>query len=135
MPPEGYALRQELVALPLQYDSEGKLMLPPKSELRKLLGRSPDLADSLALAAWALDFESDEYDGPLICWPGPEDETIDIERLTKEDLQDWDPELREIMEMYDHRDDWDKPRGMSRGNHVPAVIEEIAPQLRQIAEG
>jgi len=35
LPPDSYALRQELVALPLQYDSEGRLLLPPKVDLRK----------------------------------------------------------------------------------------------------
>jgi hypothetical protein len=50
--------------LPLSYDSEGRLLLPPKSRssarpgeisIEKLLGRSPDRADSLALAVWMLD--------------------------------------------------------------------------------
>lgn len=62
-------LRQELAILPLQYDHEGQLFLPPKDArpsgtktgnidnqitLRSLLGRSPDRSDSLALAVYAL---------------------------------------------------------------------------------
>jgi hypothetical protein len=64
LPPDGHALRQELAILPLQYDSEGRLELPPKhgtssrageKTICQLLGRSPDRADSLVLAVWALD--------------------------------------------------------------------------------
>ena len=66
LPPDCQQLRQELVAIPLQYDSEGRMFLPPKDHntagphqgpsLRQILGgRSPDRADSLALAVWQLD--------------------------------------------------------------------------------
>ena len=55
-------LRAELAILPLLYDSEGRMRLPPKDKksetgepsLRQLLGRSPDRADSLVLAVHAL---------------------------------------------------------------------------------
>ena len=65
LPPDAVELRRELAVLPLEYDSEGKLVLPPKSatptsrtsmqvSIRSLLGRSPDRADSLVLAIQAL---------------------------------------------------------------------------------
>jgi hypothetical protein len=61
IPPDAHLLREELAILPLQYDQEGKMFLPPKDlrsndkqghelTLRKMLGRSPDRADSLVLA-------------------------------------------------------------------------------------
>lgn len=64
--PDAYELRQELAILPRQYDSEGKLWLPPKDPppnaseeakqacLRHKLGRSPDRADGLVLAYYAM---------------------------------------------------------------------------------
>jgi len=65
IPPESHLLRQELAILPLTYDSEGRLILPPKDpkaarltnqkSLREMLGRSPDYADSLVLATQSLD--------------------------------------------------------------------------------
>lgn len=64
LPPDAYLLREELGVLPLQYDSEGRLFLPPKDpgrakaagfvSIQSLLGRSPDRADSLVLAIFAL---------------------------------------------------------------------------------
>jgi hypothetical protein len=64
LPPTYQALRQELAVLPLMYDSEGRMYLPPKDDarakatgqvsIRQLLGRSPDRADSLVLAVHAL---------------------------------------------------------------------------------
>lgn len=67
IPNLAHELRQELAILPLQYDSEGKLYLPPKDRdaksahsssgkaksIREMLGRSPDRADSLVLATYA----------------------------------------------------------------------------------
>lgn len=56
------ALFQELTILPLKYDGEGKLYLISKDKdrptepcIRSMLGRSPDRADSLVLAIWAMD--------------------------------------------------------------------------------
>ena len=104
LPPLNAELRQELAVLPLQYDSEGRMFLPPKerrtnqavhqTSLRELLGRSPDRADSLALAAWALRQPSARMADPLIC------SSEDDERgpVTAEELADWAPELREIVE-------------------------------------
>jgi hypothetical protein len=40
----------ELTAIKFQYTSAGKLKLEPKEDMRKRLGRSPDLADALVLA-------------------------------------------------------------------------------------
>ncbi len=59
LPHNAHELRQELAILPLLYDGEGRMYLPPKDRtaansgqltLRSLLGRSPDRADSLVLA-------------------------------------------------------------------------------------
>ena len=54
IPPEYHEPRQELSSVPLQYDSEGRLLLPPKEKLRRQLGRSFDRADSRVLAIAAL---------------------------------------------------------------------------------
>ena len=61
-------LREELAVLPTLYDAEGRLYLPPKNRqrskktsansqptIREMIGRSPDRADSLALAVYARD--------------------------------------------------------------------------------
>lgn len=66
IPEELYQLREELACLPLWWDKEGKMFLPPKDRepdkkenpdaitIKKILGRSPDRADSLVLAVYAL---------------------------------------------------------------------------------
>lgn len=66
LPVELYELRRDLAIMPLMWDNEGKMFLPPKDRkstdkenkdlitIKKLLGRSPDRADSLVLAAFAL---------------------------------------------------------------------------------
>ena len=57
------ALRQQLAPIPIQYDGEGKIVLPPKYKkdrnstqitLTELIGHSPDEADALALAVYGL---------------------------------------------------------------------------------
>lgn len=61
LPPTDAKLKEELGCLPKLWDSEGKMFLPPKERqnnsvaktLREILGRSPDRADALALAAEA----------------------------------------------------------------------------------
>lgn len=53
-------LGNELSKIPLAFSSKGKIKIPDKDEIRKLLnGSSPDLADCMCLA-WAKD-ESEEY--------------------------------------------------------------------------
>lgn len=70
LPDSDHLLRQELAILPIMYDSDSRLVLPPKDRpsggasggsggskkvktIKEMLGgRSPDRADSLALAAW-----------------------------------------------------------------------------------
>lgn len=56
-------LRRQLAPLPLMYDGEGKMYLPPKDKpsvnytgltIRQILGCSPDEADSLVLATYGL---------------------------------------------------------------------------------
>ena len=66
IPEELYELRHELSIMPMWFDKEGKMFLPPKDKMpgtrenpneitiKKLLGRSPDRADSLVLATYAL---------------------------------------------------------------------------------
>lgn len=84
LPPTAVELRQELAVMPLSYDSEGRLLLPPKEadsngqrgpSLRQLLGRSPDRADSLVLAVWALGQYrgAPRIHGSLLAYPQPED--------------------------------------------------------------
>lgn len=56
----GPCLRDQLAAMPLRYDGEGRLYLPPKQtdgdgeSLVKVLGCSPDEADALVLAVWGM---------------------------------------------------------------------------------
>lgn len=65
IPVELHELRKELAIMPLMYDLEGKMFLPPKDRpptastnseiitIKKLLGHSPDRADSIVLAVFA----------------------------------------------------------------------------------
>jgi hypothetical protein len=104
LPPLASELRQELAVLPLQYDSEGRMFLPPKdrrpnqathaTSIRELLGRSPDRADSLALAAWALRQPAARFTDPLICSGGDDD----FGPVTREEIEEWPADLREIVE-------------------------------------
>lgn len=63
IPREFKELRRQLAVIPLKYDNEGRLELPPKNKrdpnskvvtLTELLGCSPDEADSLVLAVYGL---------------------------------------------------------------------------------
>lgn len=68
LPVELHELRKEMAVMPMLYDHEGKMYLPPKDRppsatgkvneeiitIKKLLGHSPDRADSLVLAVFAL---------------------------------------------------------------------------------
>src|SRR5690606_16429275 len=56
-------LIRQLSLIPTVYDREGRLKIPPKDRdrpdsqevtLRSILGRSPDEADAVVLAAWAM---------------------------------------------------------------------------------
>lgn len=115
LPPQAAELRQELAILPLQYDSEGRMFLPPKEprpnqavsakSLRQILGRSPDRADSLALAAWALRRQPAFSPDPLICSGEPGDD----EPFTTEEIAELPPFLREFVEAFPldpEDDDW-----------------------------
>lgn len=103
-PPLASELRQELAVLPLQYDSEGRMLLPPKERhsnhavhqksLRELLGRSPDRADSLALATWAIRQPSFRLSDPLNC-SEPDDNHGPI---TQDELAEFPADLRELVE-------------------------------------
>lgn len=46
----GVVLRPQMRAVPKQFDAKGRLWLPPKEELIKLIGHSPDELDALVLA-------------------------------------------------------------------------------------
>lgn len=63
MPEALVELRRQLCVLPLQYDPEGRMFLPPKDKknsnseevtLKMMLGCSPDEADSLVLAVFGM---------------------------------------------------------------------------------
>lgn len=76
IPEELYQLREELACLPMWFD-EGKMYLPPKDTkpdkkenpdeitIKKILGRSPDRADSLVLAVYALGTKAKRVVGAL----------------------------------------------------------------------
>jgi hypothetical protein len=64
IPAEYSELRRQLAPIPLLYDGEGRLELPPKHNkdrnsqkpsMEKLIGRSPDDADALVLAVYGLE--------------------------------------------------------------------------------
>ena len=109
LPPEAHQLRTELAVLPLMYDSEGRLVLPPKSRssakpgqtsIEKLLGRSPDRADSLALAVWILDrYAGREDTSKIVLWDDDWDRP-----LTPDEVDAMPQGLREI---YEHEPDYD----------------------------
>lgn len=77
IPEELYQLREELACLPMWFDPDGKMLLPPKDKpphqedkpnaitIKKLLGRSPDRADSLVLAVYALEKKSKAMVGAM----------------------------------------------------------------------
>lgn len=63
IPPQYVRLRQELMAIPLTYDEEGRIYLLPKNKrdpnskkktLIELIGHSPNDADSLVVAVYAM---------------------------------------------------------------------------------
>lgn len=70
MPAELAELRRQLSMIPVQYDSEGRVVLPPKDKrnpnsneitLKEILGCSPDEADSLVLAVFGLERKSKRF--------------------------------------------------------------------------
>jgi len=77
IPSELYVLREDLAVLPMWFDNEGKMFLPPKDSnpgtrenpdaitIKKLLGRSPDRGDSLVLAVEALARLTKRKAGPM----------------------------------------------------------------------
>ena len=63
LPSEYAELHRQLAPLPLLYDPEGRLYLPPKDKrsststeltIKEILGCSPDEADSLVLAVYGM---------------------------------------------------------------------------------
>lgn len=127
LPPDAHELRAELAILPISYDSEGRVLLPPKNKaanpnqtcIRQMLGRSPDRADSLALAAWMLDHApwDGTIQGELICSFEPGDDIP----LSDAEIEELDPFLKDLvltsrqldLERKDHRfhRDWDDDCG------------------------
>ena len=61
--PEDYDLLGELCGVNKKYDRRGRLQLEEKSELKKRVGRSPDMADALALT-FAEPVREDSASGP-----------------------------------------------------------------------
>ena len=47
--PEVEGLREELSKMQYKFSKHGRIMLTPKEEIKEKLGRSPDIADALAL--------------------------------------------------------------------------------------
>ena len=47
--PQVEGLREELHKVQYKFSKHGRLMLTPKEEIKDKLGRSPDMADALAL--------------------------------------------------------------------------------------
>jgi hypothetical protein len=71
IPAELRELRRQLAPIPLQYDEEGRIWLPPKHKkdkndkrqtLEELIGRSPDDADALVLAVFGMQGEFEAVD-------------------------------------------------------------------------
>lgn len=54
IPAELTELHRQLSPIPLCYDDEGRMYLPPKPELISIIGNSPDEADALVLAIYGL---------------------------------------------------------------------------------
>ena len=104
LPPDANQLRRELAVLPLAYDSESRLVLPPKSRssarpgemsIEKLLGRSPDRADSLALAVWVLERQRGRPDHSQHVYFCEEDHRP----LTQQEFDEMPADFQEIIRM------------------------------------
>lgn len=102
LPPQAHELRQELAILPLTYDSEGRLEMiskranrPAEVSINKLLGRSPDRADSLVLAVWMLEWRKryPDYSSYEFVCSGADDRPP-----TAEELENMDPFFRDLIE-------------------------------------
>jgi len=61
--PEDAALEEELDVMEFMPNTKGRSVLTPKTQIRKLLGRSPDRADATALVCWQAPHTAWE-DGP-----------------------------------------------------------------------
>ena len=115
LPPSYHELRQELSVLPLLYDSEGRMLLPPKEHragsphqgpsLRQLLGRSLDRADSLALAVWVFHTQRGvpDFSKTVLAWGGD-----DYSPLTPEEYAAMPDQMRKLLEQEDelNRQGW-----------------------------
>lgn len=51
LPPD-QELADELLATTWRPTAEGKIALPPKEQIKQVIGSSPDKADAVAMAAW-----------------------------------------------------------------------------------
>lgn len=114
LPPNSMDLRQELAVLPLQFDSEGRMQLPPKEasgsgmhegpSIRRLLGRSPDRADSLVLAVLVLcrpRRRIPTIDRPLVYESDP-----GVKLPTDKELEGFPEQLHSVFRFYrDQHDD------------------------------
>lgn len=58
-------LTTSLTTLELNYDQDGRLKMPSKQDMRKILGFSPDLLDSLALTCYVKDEYHNAYNNVL----------------------------------------------------------------------
>ena len=59
----------ELVAIKYKFTPKGQIQIESKDDLRKRLGRSPDRADALVLAAWDVpgsDVPTEAWSSPIV---------------------------------------------------------------------
>jgi len=54
LPPESDMLSEELTETKWRFRSDGKIQIEEKEEIKSRIGRSPDLADSLANTFWPI---------------------------------------------------------------------------------
>ena len=67
--PEDLELEGELVAIKYKFTPKGQIQIESKDDLRKRLGRSPDRADALVLAAWDVpgsDVPTETWSSPIV---------------------------------------------------------------------
>ena len=60
--PNSPELEAELVAPTYSFDTQGRIKVEPKEAIKKRLGRSPDLADALALSLAGQVLGAPDYD-------------------------------------------------------------------------
>ena len=140
IPPDAHELRTELAILPLCYDSESRLKLPPKNptagsntSIRQLLKRSPDRLDSLVLAVWGLIHV--DVDCPVIWEPiiasGSQDDSD--EPMTQAEIDELPDYLRDLVTGFpvDWDDDFDDEFDDEFDGTIVNSWDEMADEIRR----